>query len=110
MVGAENAEFRREYHSDREARYVVDLVWSTAADMGYRDIFIDEPGGQITDDHYFVNKYAKIPSIDIIHLDPNSKNRSFFDYWHTIDDKIEHIDKQTLQIVGDVLMNVVYNE
>ncbi len=110
MVGAKNAEFRREYHSNREARFVVDLVWNTAADMGYRDIFIDEPGGQITDDHYFVNKYAKIPSIDIIHLDPNSKNRSFFDHWHTINDNMEVIDKQSLQIVGDVLMNVVYNE
>ncbi len=110
MVGAENAEFRREYHSEREAKFVVDLVWNTAADMGYHDVFIDEPGGQITDDHYFVNKYAKIPSIDIIHLDPRSKNRSFFDHWHTINDKVEHIDKHSLQIVGDVLMNVVYNE
>lgn len=110
MVGAKNAEFRREYHSDREAKFVVDLVWSTASDMGYGSVFIDEPGGQITDDHYFVNKYAKIPSIDIIHLDPNSKNRSFFDHWHTIDDNMEHIDKQSLHFVGDVLMNVVYNE
>ncbi|MBC8320413.1 MAG: M28 family peptidase [Bacteroidetes bacterium] len=110
MVGAKNAEFRREYHSDREARFVVDLVWNTAADMGYRNVFIDEPGGAITDDHYFVNKYAKIPSIDIIHLDPNSKNQSFFDHWHTINDKMEFIDKESLQIVGDVLMNVVYNE
>ena len=110
MVGAKNAEFRREYHSDREARFVVDLVWNTASDMGYRDVFIDEPGGQITDDHYFVNKYAKIPSIDIIHLDPNSKNRSFFDHWHTANDNMDVIDKQSLQIVGDVLMTVVYNE
>ncbi len=110
MVGAKDVEFRKEYHSNREARFVVDLVWNTAADMGYMDIFIDEPGGQITDDHYFVNKYAKIPSIDIIHLDPNSKNRSFFDHWHTINDNMEVIDKQSLQIVGDVLMNVVYNE
>jgi len=110
MVGAKNVEFRREYHSDREARFVVDLVWNTAFDMGYRNVFIDEPGGQITDDHYFVNKYAKIPSIDIIHLDPQSKNRSFFDQWHTVDDRIEYIDKQSLQIVGDVLMMVVYNE
>lgn len=110
MVGASNVEFRREYHSDREARFVVDLVWRTAHDLGYRNVFIDEPGGQITDDHYFVNKYAKIPSIDIIHLDPNSVNRSFFDQWHTVDDKMEHIDKQSLKIVGDVIMNVVYNE
>lgn len=110
MVGAENAEFRREYHSDREAAFVVDLVWNTAADLGYRGIFINEPGGQITDDHYFVNKYARIPSIDIIHLDPSSKNRSFFDQWHTVDDTMEFIDKQSLQVVGDVLMMVVYNE
>ncbi len=110
MVGASNVEFRREYHSDREARFVVDLVWNTAYDLGYRNVFIDEPGGQITDDHYFVNKYARIPSIDIIHLDPNSKNRSFFDQWHTVDDNIEHIDKQSLQMVGEVLMTVIYNE
>ena len=110
MVGSENAEFRREHHSNNEAKFVVDLVWNKASDLGYRNVFIDELGGQITDDHYFVNKYAKIPSIDIIHLDPNSKNRSFFDQWHTIDDKIEFIDKQSLQIVGDVLMAVVYHE
>ncbi len=110
MVGAKNIEFRREYHSDRDAGFVVDLVWNTASDMGYRDVFIDEPGGQITDDHYFVNKYARIPTIDIIHLDPNSKNRSFFDHWHTVNDNMENIDKQSLLIVGDVLMNVVYNE
>ncbi len=110
MVGAENAEFRREYHSDREAKFVVDMVWNTASDLGYRNIFIDEPGGQITDDHYFVNKYAKIPSIDIIHLDANSKNRSFFEHWHTVNDNMDYINKQSLQVVGDVLMNVVYNE
>jgi len=110
MVGAENIEFRREYHSNREAGFVVDIVWNTAADLGYRNIFIDEPGGQITDDHYFVNKYAKIPAIDIIHLDANSKNRSFFNHWHTTNDNINCIDKQSLYVVGDVLMNVIYNE
>lgn len=110
MVGAKDAEFRREYHSEKEAGFVVDMVWSLASDMGYGNIFIDEPGGQITDDHYFVNKYARIPSIDIIHLDPSSKNRSFFDQWHTIDDTLENIDKHSLQVVGDVLMMLIYNE
>ncbi len=110
MVGAKDVEFRREYYSNREAKFVVDLVWNTASDMGYSSVFIDEPGGQITDDHYFINKYARIPSIDIIHLDPNSKNRSFFEHWHTINDNMDNIDKLSLQIVGDVLMNVVYNE
>ncbi len=110
MVGAKNIEFFREYNSDNDARFAVDIVWDAAADMGYNSVFINKPGGQITDDHYFVNKYAKIPSIDIIHLDSGSKNGSFYDYWHTTGDSIDKIDKQSLQIVGDVLMSVVYNE
>jgi Zn-dependent M28 family amino/carboxypeptidase len=110
MVGAKNAEFRREYYSDRYAEFVVNIVWDAADTMGYGNLFINEQGGQITDDHYFVNKYARIPSIDIIHLDPTSVNRSFFDQWHTVDDNMDIIDKTTLKGVGEVMMYVVYNE
>lgn len=110
MVGNNNLQFRREYFSDREASFVVDLVWNTARDMGYDNIFINEQGGAITDDHVFVNKYAKIPSIDIIHLDPSAGDTGFFEHWHTINDNMDVIETQSLQIVGDVLMMVVYNE
>ena len=110
MVGSPNPEFRREYNSQRYAEFVVDLVWKTAADMGYSNYFIDEMGGYITDDHVFVNKYAGIPSIDIIHLDPESENSGFFEHWHTVNDNMDAIDKKSLQVVGDVLMMVVYND
>lgn len=110
MVGNKDLQFRREYFSDREASFAVDLVWNTARDMGYDNIFIDEQGGAITDDHVFVNKYANIPSIDIIHLDPSSGNTGFFEHWHTLNDNMDAIDPQSLQIIGDVLMMIVYNE
>jgi len=110
MVGAFNPTFPKEYFSKYYARYTLDMIWEKANSLGYGDIFINQDGGAVSDDHIFVNKYAKIPSIDIIHLDTGSINGSFFDYWHTTGDNMEQIDKQSLKIVGEVLLNVVYYE
>ena len=38
-----------------------------------------------------------------------SKNK-FYKHWHTHEDKLEHIDKNTLKAVGQTVMHVVYNE
>lgn len=110
MVGASNPTFRKEYFSRQNARYFVDKVWNTASDLGYAQYFLDEDGTAINDDHVYVNKYAKIPSIDIIDLDPESSNATFFEHWHTSQDNIDQIDKNTLQVVGDVVITVVFNE
>jgi hypothetical protein len=109
MVGAKNPEFKKEYFSMMYARYVVDMVWQTAKNMGYGDIFVNKEGGAISDDHVFINKYRKIPTIDIIHLDDKSSNGSFFEYWHTLGDTMDKLDKNTLLIVGKVVGTVVYN-
>jgi len=110
MVGGKDPVFPKEYYSRQYARYVVDLVWYTALNLGYGDTFVNRDGGGTTDDHVFVNRIANIPSIDIIHLDPKSSNHSFFEHWHTVSDNMDQIDKNTLGIVGQVLMAVVYNE
>lgn len=110
MIGAKNPSFFIEYHSKKYARYFTDLVWNTATDLGYGEFFINEDGIAATDDHYFVNKYAKIPSIDIIHQDVNSSNRSFFEHWHTTSDNLDVIDPASLKMVGRVVLTVVYNE
>lgn len=110
MVGASNPTFMKEYFSRQYAKYFVDLVWATADDMGYGQYFIDQNGSAINDDHVFVNKFAKIPSIDIIHLDPKSTNKSFYEHWHTSKDNLDQIDKRSLMVVGEVVMAVVYNE
>jgi glutaminyl-peptide cyclotransferase len=110
MVGAKDAKFRKEGFSMHHAPDKVKKVWDIADGLGYQDYFLDETGGYINDDHYFINEILKIPAIDIIHLDPNSSNKSFYEYWHTTGDTFDKIDKQTLKVVGDVLTKVVYTE
>lgn len=109
MVGAANARFLQESFSVRDAQPVVAKVWSTAYDLGYSDYFINQPGGVITDDHYYVNKFSNIRMIDIIHYDHTS-GTGFDPVWHTMNDNIQHIDKNTLGIVGTTLLQVIKNE
>lgn len=109
MVGAPNAKFFKEDISMIYAPHIVEKVWSTARKLGYGKYFIDEPGGAITDDHLPINQNAKIPSIDIIHFDPNTPN-GFGAYWHTTDDNMKNISKETLKAVGQTITEVIYNE
>ena len=109
MVGGKNATFYREEASDYYAGSVVSNVWSEAKSLGFGQYFIDQKGGAITDDHIYVNKIIGIPSIDIIQYDPNSKSGFGF-YWHTTEDVMANVDKNTLNAVGTTLMHVVYNE
>ncbi|HMM12384.1 MAG TPA: M28 family peptidase [Bacteroidales bacterium] len=108
MVGAPGAVFPREYFSQQYASWVLDKVWRTAQRMGYDYKFVNKPGAAISDDHLPVNQIAGIPMINIIHLDPNSRNGTFYDYWHTTGDNLSQIDKETLRIVGEVLTRVIY--
>ena len=109
MVGAPQATFYREQISDYYAKYVVDKVWEKAASLGYGRYFINQPGGSITDDHLYINQKAGIPSIDIIQYNPNTAS-GFGKYWHTVNDTMENIDKNTLTAVGNTLTHVIYNE
>lgn len=108
MVGAPDALFYREQGSDQYAGSVVTKVWSQAKSLGFEQYFKDEKGGAVTDDHIYVNKIIGIPSINIIHFDPNTGG--FGAYWHTINDTMKNVDKNTLNAVGTTLMHVVYNE
>jgi len=110
MVGVKNPTYRKEYFSQQYARYFHDLVWSTAADIGYGKYFLNEDGAPINDDHVHVNRIAKIPSLNIIHLEPISGPQSFFEQWHTVDDNLENISRESLAIVGDVVLTVIFNE
>ncbi len=109
MVGASNATFYMEGFSQQFAPNIVKKVWDVAASLGYSNYFIMEEANPIMDDHYYVNKYANIPTIDIIHQDKNSKT-GFFPYWHTQQDNMEKIDRKTLQAVGETLLHTVFRE
>lgn len=109
MVGAKDAVFRMESFSMLYAPHIVKKVWKIAATAGYGDYFVLEKGSQVLDDHYFVNRDANIPTIDIIQHNPNS-DYGFYEHWHTIKDNIENIDKETLRVVGQVVTEVIYRE
>lgn len=108
MVGAKDAKFPREGVSVYYAGDVVNKVWKAAKTSGASGYFIDEETGDMTDDHTFVNSIAQIPTIDILHYD--AKKNSFFEHHHRSTDNLANIDKNTLQAVGQTLLEVIYNE
>ena len=108
MVGNSDPNFMKEYYSQGYAAWLSNKVWHIAQDLGYRQYFVNELGDPISDDHLPLNEMAGIPSIDIIDLRPNSSNGSFPENWHTLNDNLSHIDKNTLGMVGTVLNHVVY--
>jgi glutaminyl-peptide cyclotransferase len=108
MVGSTGAKFYREEGSLEYAPSIVEKVWNSAARLGYSNVFVKQNVGGITDDHRFVNEIAKIPMVDIVHYDPTL---GFFgDYHHSRKDNMQIISKETLQVVGTTLLNVLYYE
>ena len=110
MVGGQGAQFYQEQVSLYYARNVVDKVWRAAQVVGFGSFFPMNEGIGITDDHVPVNKTAKIPCIDIIPYYPDCQQSSFGPTWHTVNDDMDHIDKNTLQAVGQTVVQVLFSE
>lgn len=108
MVGVSNPNFTWEGTSRYYAPDVLAMVWRKAAQAGYTSYFSMQETPAIVDDHYFVNEKARIPTIDIIHYDPATPS-GFFKYWHTMNDRLEFVDPVSLQMVGDVMIRVIYD-
>ncbi len=107
MVGASDAVFMKENVSMYFAKDLVNYVWGKAINMGYGDYFINKECGGITDDHLYVNKIARIPCIDIIDY---NDTRGFNPTWHTHNDNIDNIDRNTLKMVGQLLLEIIYEQ
>ena len=110
MVGAEGAQFPKEQYSVSYAPNLVDEVWNIAEEKGYDNFFLNEQGASVADDHVIVNEQARIPIINIInHSRTERGNAQFAPYWHTHGDNMDIISRQTLQAVGDVMAELIYN-
>lgn len=110
MAGAKGAQFYKEGVSMQYAPVIVNKVWGKAQQLGFGNFFLNSTSDPITDDHTFINNIAGIPTIDIIQHDPNSNNFYFGNYWHTQNDNMDVISKETLNAVGQTLLEVVYGE
>jgi glutaminyl-peptide cyclotransferase len=94
MVGPTNPVFKRETNS---TSWLTDIVWSTAARLGYSRVFVND-SATIEDDHLSFLK-RDIPSTDIIDLE--------VPYWHTAQDTLDKVDPRTLAITGHVMIESV---
>jgi hypothetical protein len=101
MVGDKNLELPREYQSVIRAPKIVDKVWAAARKAGHGDVFKDEDGYSISDDHIPINK-AGIKCIDVIDFN--------YAYWHTLDDTPDKCSAKSLQAVGETIEQLIYNE
>lgn len=110
MVGGQGAQFYKEGISVQLAPVVVDKIHAAAKVVGFGSYFPDKIGGSVTDDHVPVNQYAKIPTADIIAYYPDCAQSSFGPVWHTINDTMDNIDRNTLKAVGQTLVQVLFSE
>jgi hypothetical protein len=100
IVGARTPHFKRESDS---TKWLVDLVWGVAKNLGYGNVFLDE-ATPISDDHDpFLKRH--VPSADVIDLQ-NWPGGDVY-YWHTPDDTLDKISAKTLTITGHVFLESV---
>jgi glutaminyl-peptide cyclotransferase len=94
LVGSKQLHFMR----DPTTKTLTDLVWNTAARLGYSEIFIN-PAAGMEDDH---NSFAKrnVPVVDVIDLDRSGD----VVFWHTADDTMDKISAKSLAIIGHVFL------
>jgi glutaminyl-peptide cyclotransferase len=93
LMGYKNLELGRD---ELSTRWLQDIVWRTARDLGYGKYFVDRPEGVGGDDHEPFLR-AGIDSLDIIQL-------SGYPYWHRADDTADKVSAQSMKIVGDVVL------
>jgi hypothetical protein len=98
MIGDKDLRIPYEMISFQQAPEVVSRVWQTAADLGYGDIFVQESGGEVIDDHVPLLQ-SGLRVIDVIDLT--------YPPHHTPQDTMDKISAKSLAAVGDVATALV---
>ena len=105
MVGDKYLQIPIERFSYQTNPKLVKEIWGLADELNL-SAFEYRIGFEIYDDHVPLWENAQIPAIDIIDFDyPNL----FSNHWHTQNDIPENCSPQSLQQVGTLLLNYVYD-
>jgi glutaminyl-peptide cyclotransferase len=105
IVGGQDMILRKEASSNG---YFKDQIWNVANLLGFTDIFINNIGSSIIDDHTpFLNR--GIPAVDIIQQSSADGQYSFFQWHHTTNDTIQNCDQNSLYSVGRVIETFLEN-
>jgi glutaminyl-peptide cyclotransferase len=98
MVGQYNLHIQRDYDAPK---WLNDLIWSTAARLGYPSVFVSEATRTEDDNLPFLDRH--VPTIDLIDLTDYTR----LGYWHTPQDTLDKISPRSLAIVGHVILESV---
>jgi Peptidase family M28 len=96
IVGGREAQFLRESSSTPA---LIDLVWNTAAKLGYSGLFLNNATSAQDDHDSFLKR--GVPSVDVIGDFVNNG------YWHTPQDSLDKISPKTLATTGHVFLETV---
>jgi len=95
MIGPANLKIKRDTNS---TAWLTDLIWTTAAQLGYGKVFVDENYPIGGDDHLsFIRR--GVAGCDVIDFD--------IPYWHTPQDTLDKVNVGSLAIVGQVFAEVL---
>jgi Zn-dependent M28 family amino/carboxypeptidase len=98
MIGQYNLKILRQSDSPK---WLNDLVWKTAARLGYKDIFVSQETTTSDDHDPFLAR--GVPALDIIDL-TDYMNAG---YWHTPQDTLDKVSPRSVAIVGYVILESV---
>ncbi len=93
MIGYKKLELGRDTLS---TRWLQDLIWQTARELGHDKIFLEREESVGGDDHEPFLR-AGIPAVDLIQL-------SSYPHWHKADDTIDKISPQSMKVVGETVL------
>jgi len=91
MIGDKDLDIKFETNSNPT---INQEIWNQAANLGYDQEFLAQPGFGMIDDHTpFLE--AGVPAVDLIDFD--------YPYYHTTADTIDKISANSLKVVGETL-------
>jgi glutaminyl-peptide cyclotransferase len=97
MIGPSDLKIKRDTGS---TRWLTELIWATAARLGYGNVFVSESTTVGGDDHFsFIRR--GVPGCDVIDFDIAPT------YWHTPQNTLDKVDPRSLAIVGHVFVETV---
>lgn len=100
MIGDSDLQIEMEYFSYHNSPDLVNEVWNTAKELGFSE-FKSKITNMIYDDHYPLI-CAGFNAIDIIDFD--------YPVWHTLGDTPDKCSPNSLYVVGQTLLTIIYNE
>jgi glutaminyl-peptide cyclotransferase len=96
IVGGRMAQFLRESSSNPA---LIDLVWNTAAKLGYTTLFLNDTTSAEDDHDSFMKR--GVPAVDVIGDFVHNG------YWHTPQDSLDKISPKMLAVTGHVFLESV---